>query len=292
MKKLTALILTLCLMLLCGCSLVEVREINPTPVPATSADPTAYARIGGAWYANLFGRLIELTLHEDLTCAMKIADDNYRYSGRWQMTDDALTLDIYASGENIAGEMPMGTIPFSVTSDTLTCTIYGAELFSFLREIPASIEVAPVRTDAVLDDFIHVWKTEMICLNGIIPQANGTAISPSEFGADMTVSIGTTSAAVETAAEPDTVYIFPISFADGTLTMTLENMVMTAQLHEDGMMSIRGITPLHNPRSSEDMSFFEYMNMMMHEDETTNSSIFTEDLPLILYMRAEKEDLG
>ncbi len=157
----------------------------------------------------------------------------------------------------------------SNSTDPISAGESGSELPTAVRDIPtdapAAIEIAPMRTDTALDDFFGVWQAEMLCLNGIILEADGTVLSPSVFGADMSVFIGTVSAAVETAAEPNITYIFPLSFSDGILTMTLEDMVMTAQLHEDGMMSISGSTPLHR-------------------------TVFTEDAPLMLYMSLEKEE--
>ena len=257
MKKLTALILALCLMLLCGCT-----AANKADLEAAKASGAA-----GVWYCNAIGQVMALTLNDDLSAAMVVEGDAFDYKGTWKVSGDELTVHLTAYQGSWQNQMDLGEWRCPVAADTLAFAIDGKEVFTFHRELKPAVEIAAVRSDAAYEDFIGMWNVEIVSLNGIVLEVGGEILPPSEMGAEMSVSIGTDSAAVETPAAPDTVYIFPTAFENGTLTMTLDNMVMTAQLLEDGMMSISGVTPLH-------------------------MTTFTEDAPLTLYLRAEAEDLG
>ena len=273
MKKLLALALVCALSLLCACSAADPAQI-------AAAKESGLA---GTWYADMMGLTVVLNLNEDLSCSMEIDRDNFSYKGTWKVSEGGLSVQFKAVSKIDTSVIPMEEMPFVYDGETLSD---GAGIFNFRREKTAVIEIAPVREDVTLRDFEGVWEAYLFDVNGFLTVFNGEPMSPSEMDAEMTVSVGTTSAAVDIpgrsdtlsfmefanamtssdnaqalpTARPDVTYIFPLELVGNELNMTLDHMSMTARLHTDGTMSIRGRTPLHD-------------------------TAFTEDAPLIVYLR-------
>ncbi len=113
------------------------------------------ADILGVWYADFFGIMMQLDIQEDGTCVLNMQDENK--TGTWEIVEGKMLLK---EGEEIAFE-------FTVTEEGLYAQEEGQEIL-FTREKPETFQVAPVKTDAVLDEFQGNYVTVLVNSMGVV----------------------------------------------------------------------------------------------------------------------------
>ncbi len=131
MKKMTCLLMSLLLMLLCGGALAE---------GVSDADVT------GIWYCDLFGITVTLTVNEGGTYQIE-NDDIAPYFGTWKLSSEELILDEGTENE----------IALEVEKDSLSVSFIGLTML-FRREMPQQYVPAAVRTDAAIEEFAGEWS--------------------------------------------------------------------------------------------------------------------------------------
>lgn len=187
--------------------------------------------VTGEWYGNLYGISMTLTLQDDGSYIMQMDMAGEEPSeGTWEFDGAALVMDKGAETEM--------TLLYDAEAIRLHAEQDGMELV-FTREMPQAFEAAPVRTDAVLEDFAGTWTCTLIDALGMQapPEMMGIHAEVSIEGSLVTLVIPELLGAQEIAAEG--------VLADGALTVTIpsaveaiEDTVFTVQLLEDGTMSV------------------------------------------------------
>lgn len=185
------------------------------------------ADIAGEWYGTVFGLSMTMTLKEDGTYTMSMADEEAE-PGTWSFDGTTLTLDEGSEGETA----------FAYDGESLSANMEGVD-FVFTREPIATYEPAPARADAALEEFSGSWDATTIGMMGMYfsPDMIDAAISLSIDGTTVVMTI------LQADSEPEAVTV-EAAFADGVLTMadpssTEDSSVQwILSLLEDGTMSM------------------------------------------------------
>ena len=204
-------------------------------VPNAMAAP-ASADVIGTWYLNElnmggtplnpsdFGMEMTLILNEDNTAVMHMTDEGDQI-GTWEIAEGQIVLT-QDEGETIVLSLTDGNL---VVDQEGMAMILGRE-----KAESEDVEIAPVRTDAVLADFAGQWNLYIMEANGqMVPAAAAAA-----FGFDISLTIDGNDVVMamfgaEQAMEGDV--------SEGVLIVTIEDEDETASvsfyLHEDGIIS-------------------------------------------------------
>lgn len=215
MKKILSgmTVLILILSALCTSALAEASDVT------------------GEWYTNFYGISMTMTLNDGGNYTMQIDMEGEEPSeGTWEFDGTALVMD-KGSDTEMTLSYDSETVSFYAEQD-------GME-FVFTREMPQTFEAAPVRTDAVIEEFAGAWTCTLIDAMGmqVPPEMMGINLGVKIEGSSVTLAIpellGSEEATIEGA------------FDDGMLTVTVpaeseyvEDTVFTLQLLEDGTMSV------------------------------------------------------
>ena len=191
MKKILSLVLALLMML--GCT-------------ALAEDLT------GAWYGNLFGMSVTLTLNADGTYGMDLMDETQ--TGVWVLEGETLYMDKGTDMETI--------LAYDAAAVTLTMDMDGM-VFVFSREAAAAFVPVEPKTDAAIEEFAGQWEAANVYFMDMLV--------PTEFAEmGMTLKIENTSinASIDLMGDVET-FEAEGKFADGVLTL-----VIPATLDEAG----------------------------------------------------------
>ena len=213
MKKLFA-ILTVLVMLCCSAAFAEATDVL------------------GDWYLvelqgeglsinpASMGMEITMTLNEDNTMTMVSAmggEDAETQTGTWALTENGITM----TQEDETTEL-------TLVDGQLTMNMEGNGLV-FARE-PAEAEPLPAPVAAESEDaFFGTWKMSAINMMGMMLPVDA-------LGGDE--SFLTVEAGKATITSGEETYEYATTFADGALTLTLEDETQVAQLNDDGSLSI------------------------------------------------------
>lgn len=214
MKKIVSIILALVLTAVLFCGAV-----------AETADIT------GVWYGNMFGAVIPLTLNEDGTYIIDLSSMGY------EDEEETITTGTW-SFDGTNGVMDEGTeveTAFTVADDSIT-----VEGIVFTRDMPEAFESAPVKADAVIEDFAGTWNTTLVGLSGLV-------VPPEEAGMDLKFVIDGTKVTLDfsISGEPSEEEAPSIegTFADGILTVIqvsdseyVEDTAFVIKALEDGTL--------------------------------------------------------
>ena len=207
MKKILSLVLALLMML--GCA-------------ALAEDLT------GAWYGDLFGIPVTMTLNADGTYGMEVMGETQ--PGVWVMEGETLYMDKGTDMETI--------LAYDAAAVTLTMDMDGM-VCVFGREAAAAFIPAEPKADATVEEFAGSWKAANVNFMDMLV--------PTDFaGMNMTLTIeGTTAVmALNMGEEEDDVATINGAFADGVLTLTIpaeneysEDVNFIVKVLQDGTMS-------------------------------------------------------
>lgn len=191
MKKILSLVLALLMML--GCT-------------ALAEDLT------GAWYSNLFGMSVTMTLNADGTYGMDLMDETQ--TGVWVLEGETLYMDKGTDMEI--------TLTYDAAAVTLTMDVEGM-VCVFGREATEAFVPAEPKADAAIEEFAGQWEAANVYFMDMLV--------PTEFAEmGMTMKIENTSinAAIDLMGDVET-FEAEGKFADGVLTL-----VIPATLDEAG----------------------------------------------------------
>lgn len=191
MKKILSLVLALLMML--GCT-------------ALAEDLT------GAWYGNLFGMSVTLTLNADGTYGMDLMDETQ--TGVWVLEGETLYMDKGTDMETI--------LTYDAAAVTLTLDTEGM-VCVFGREATEAFVPAEPKADAAIEEFAGQWEAANVYFMDMLV--------PTEFAEmGMTLKIENTSinASIDLMGDVET-FEAEGKFADGVLTL-----VIPATLDEAG----------------------------------------------------------
>lgn len=191
MKKILSLVLALLMML--GCT-------------ALAEDLT------GAWYSNLFGMSVTMTLNADGTYGMDLMDETQ--TGVWVLEGETLYMDKGTDMET--------TLAYDAAAVTLTMDMEGM-VCVFGREAIEAFVPAEPKADAAIEEFAGQWEAANVYFMDMLV--------PTEFAEmGMTMKIENTSinAAIDLMGDVET-FEAEGKFADGVLTL-----VIPATLDEAG----------------------------------------------------------
>ena len=191
MKKILSLVLALLMML--GCT-------------ALAEDLT------GAWYSNLFGMSVTMTLNADGTYGMDLMDETQ--TGVWVLEGETLYMDKGTDMEI--------TLTYDAAAVTLTMDVEGM-VCVFGREATEAFVPAEPKADAAIEEFAGQWEAANVYFMDMLV--------PTEFAEmGMTMKIENTSinAAIDLMGDVET-FEAEGKFADGVLSL-----VVPATLDEAG----------------------------------------------------------
>lgn len=207
MKKILSLVLALFMML--GCA-------------ALAEDLT------GAWYGDLFGIPVTMTLNADGTYGMEVMGETQ--PGVWVMEGETLYMDKGTDMETI--------LAYDAAAVTLTMDMDGM-VCVFGREAAATFVPAEPKADATVEEFAGQWEAANVYFMDMLV--------PTDFAEmRMTLTIeGTTAVmALNMGEEEDDVATINGAFADGVLTLTIpaeneysEDVNFIVKVLQDGTMS-------------------------------------------------------
>ena len=206
MKKILALVLALTMMM--GCT-------------ALAEDLT------GAWYGDMFGMPMNLTLNADGTYTIDIMGE--ADEGTWVQEGEGIIMD-----KGTEGELPA---VYDAANNTLTVSQEGMEVV-FGREAVEVFVPAEPKADATIEEFAGSWEAaNMYFMDMLVP---------TEFaGMSMKLDIEGTlvTMILNLGEETDDVATLEGVFADGAITLTIPATDMTAEtvfvvkLLQDGTLS-------------------------------------------------------
>ena len=191
MKKILSLVLALLMML--GCA-------------ALAEDLT------GAWYGNLFGIPVTMTLNADGTYDMEVMDETE--TGAWVMEGETLYMDKGTDTETI--------LAYDVAAVTLTMDMDGM-VCVFGREATEAFVPAEPKADAAIEEFAGQWEAANVYFMDMLVPADFAEMS-------MTLKIENTSidASIDLMGDVETFV------AEGEFTDGVPSLVVPATLDEAG----------------------------------------------------------
>ena len=212
MKKILSLVLALLMML--GCA-------------ALAEDLT------GAWYGDLFGIPVTMTLNADGTYGMEVMDETQ--PGVWVMEGETLYMDKGTDMETI--------LAYDAAAETLTMDMDGM-VCVFGREAAAAFVPAEPKADAAIEEFAGQWEAANVYFMDVLV--------PTDFAEmHMTLKIENTSidAAIDVMGDVET-FVAEGVFADGVLSLVVpatldeagneltQEMVFPIKVLQDGTLSV------------------------------------------------------
>lgn len=210
MKKLIPLVLALCM----ACMLI----------PAMADED-----ITGEWYGAMMGQPITMTFNADGTVGMFISGEQIS-SGTWAL--EGTTVTITDEDDTTVMELQDGNLVYAEADVTMSRDP---------ANLPAAIELAPVKAAASAEEFYGVWTCKYVENEGVV--FDPTAVGTGETFPSLKLAEGTVE--FVGASEDDAMAVMynllslTASFADGKLTLTSAlspDTTCIAEMLEDGML--------------------------------------------------------